>query len=273
MRQYLELVEHVLTHGKLKKKDNQGIGSIASFVYTMRFRPAEEFPLITTKKVSFRWILGELLWYLRGDSRIDYLVERGIHSWDPWATKEVTERYGLAEGDVGPIYPVQWIHWKKRGGGEINQIAELVNELRAFPESRRLMVTSWNPEDLNVPVAPCHGILKCFVADGELSLINIQRSGDIPVGIPFNMGAYSILLLMLAQVADLRPGEFIHTILDAHIYLNQVELAKEQLKRVPKPPPKVSLDPNVKDIFKFDFKHFTLEGYDPYPPIRYPVGV
>lgn len=273
MKQYLELLEHVLLRGKLRKTDPQGIGNIAVAGYEMRFHPADAFPLLTTKKINFRYVIGELLWFLRGESRIDFLKGNKIPIWDPWATKEETAKYGLEEGDVGPIYPVQWIHWKKRDGGEINQIANLVKELKETHDSRRYMVTSWNPEDVNVPVAPCHGIFKCFVVEETLSLCMWQRSADVIIGVPFNMASYSLLLLMLAQVTGLKPGEFIHYLVDTHIYLNHIEQAKLQLSRIPRLLPRVTLNPEVKDIFKFTFDDFTLEGYDPHPHISAEVGI
>lgn len=273
MQQYLDMLDRVLTHGKKRATDTQGIGNIAVLGHEMRFRPAEGFPLITTKKINFRFVVGELLWFLRGDTRIDFLRENKIPIWDSWATKEVTAKYGLNEGDVGRIYPAQWIHWKTTTGGEINQIAELVKELTTFPDSKRLKVIAWNPENLDVPVAPCHGDFKCFVVDGELSLCMTQRSADVPIGVPYNIASYSLLLLMLAQVTGLRPGEYVHYTIDTHIYLNQIELVKEQLKRKPRSLPTVRLDPTVTDIFKFNFEHFKLEGYDPDLPIKYPVGV
>ncbi|MGC9610697.1 MAG: thymidylate synthase [Minisyncoccia bacterium] len=272
MKQYLDLMEHVLVNGK-QKKDPQGVGNLAVFFYAMHFWPAKEFPLITTKKINLRYVVGELLWFLRGDTRIDFLKENKIPIWDPWATKEVCEKYGLKEGDVGRIYPAQWIHWGKRDGGEINQIAELVRDLKENPDSRRHMVTSWNPEDLNVPVAPCHGIFKCFVAEGELSLCLIQRSADVFIGVPFNIASYSLLLLMLAQVTGLKPGEFIHVLLDTHIYLDHIDQVKLQLSRDCRPLPHIFLNPSVNDIFGFNFDDFKLEGYNPHPYIRAEVGV
>ena len=272
MKQYQELLEYVMKYGK-RKSDPQGVGNVAVFAHMMRFRPAEEFPLLTTKKINLRYVIGELLWFLRGDTRIDFLKENKIPIWNQWAAKEVTEQYGLEEGDVGRIYPAQWIHWKKRNGGEINQIAELVKDLKSNPDSRRHMVTSWNPEDLNVPVAPCHGIFKCFVADGELSLAMIQRSADVFIGVPFNTASYSSLLLMLAQVTGLKPGEFVHILLDTHIYLHHFKQVKLQLSRTPKNLPRVILNSEVKDIFKFSFDDFYLDGYDPYPFIPAPVGL
>lgn len=272
-QQYLNLLEDVLTNGK-RKGDLQGVGSIAVFGREMRFRPAEEFPLLTTKKLPFRWIVGELLWFLGGSSRWDFLHEHKIDIWDEWGKKEVAELYGLEEGDLGRIYGPQWIHWKKRDGGEINQIAKLVEELKAYPDSRRLKVTAWNPEDIDsVAVAPCHGDFKCIVLDGELSLNLVQRSCDVFLGVPFNIACYSLLLMMLAQVTGLKCGEFVHYLQDTHVYVNHAEQSNLQLAREPRLLPKVTLNPEVTDIFKFDFSDFKLEGYTPHPSIKADVGV
>jgi len=272
-QQYLDLLDYVLDHG-VYKGDPQKIGNLAVFGKEMRFRPANEFPLFTTKKLPFRWIVGELLWFLSGSSRWDFLHEHKIDIWDEWGQKEVAELYGLEEGDLGRIYGPQWIHWKKRDGGEINQIARLVEELKTYPDSRRLKVTAWNPEDVDsVAVAPCHGDFKCFVVLDELSLNLTQRSNDLFLGTPFNVACYSLLLKMLAQVTGLRCGEFVHYLQDTHLYINHFEQAELQLTRQPRPLPKVILNPEIKDIFKFDFKDFVLEGYDPYPSIKADVGI
>jgi len=272
-QQYLDLLEDVLTNGK-PKSNLQGIGDIAVFCRQMRFRPAQEFPLLTTKKLPFRWIVGELLWFLSGSSRWDFLHQHKIDIWDEWGREEVASIYGLKEGDLGRIYGPQWIHWLKRDGGEINQIARLVEELKTYPDSRRLKVTAWNPEDVDlVAVAPCHGDFKCFVTEGELSLNMVQRSCDVFLGVPFNIACYSLLLMMLAQVTGLRCGEFVHSLQDTHLYLNHIEQAKLQLQRKPRPLPFVVLNPFVRDIFGFDFPDFVLEGYDPYPNIKADVGI
>jgi len=272
-QQYLDLLEDVLTNGK-KKSDPQGVGNLAVFCREMRFRPAEEFPLFTTKRLPFRHILGELLWFLSGSSRWDFLHEHGITIWDEWGAKEVAELYGLEEGDLGRIYGPQWIHWKKRDGGEINQIANLVDSLIINPDSRRHKVTAWNPEDVDsVAVAPCHGDFKCFVAGGELSLHLNQRSNDIFLGTPFNVACYSLLLMMLAHITGQRCGEFIHTLEDTHLYLNHIEQAKLQLTRKPKPLPDVFINKNVDGIFEFGFDDFTVLNYDSYPNIPAKVGV
>jgi thymidylate synthase len=272
-QQYLDMLEDVLENGA-GRRDLQGVGNIAVFCREMRFRPAEEFPLLTTKRLPFRHIVGELLWFLSGSSRWDFLHEHNITIWDDWGKKEVAEKYGLEEGDLGPIYGPQWIHWKKRGGGEINQIARLVEGLKTTPDWKRHKVIAWNPEDVDsVAVAPCHGDFKCFVADGEISLNLVQRSCDLFLGVPFNVACYSLLLMMLAQVTGLRCGEFVHSLQDVHLYLNHIPQAKMQLERQPRPLPKVSLYPAVTDIFKFDFPDFALTGYDPYPNIPAEVGI
>lgn len=272
-RQYLNIMKEVLRTG-IAKGDLQGVGNRAIFGREMRFRPTEEFPLLTTKKMPFRWIVGELLWFLSGSSRWDFLHEHKITIWDEWGEKGVANLYGLEEGDLGPIYGPQWIHWPKRDGGEINQIAKLVEELKSYPDSRRLKVTAWNPEDVDsVAVAPCHGDFKCIVLDGELSLNMVQRSCDIFLGIPFNIACYSLLLMMLAQVTGLRCGEFVHYLQDTHLYNNHVDQAKNQIARRVKPLPRVTLNPDVKDIFGFDFKDFKLEGYKYHPAIKADVGI
>ena len=273
MKQYLDLLEDVLAHGK-RKTDPQGIRNISVFCREMRFFPAVEFPLLTTKKLPFRWIVEELLWFLTGSSRWDYLHDKKIDIWDEWGRKEVAELYGLEKGDLGPIYGPQWIHWKKRNGGEINQVAKLVEDLKRNPDSRRHKVTAWNPEDVDsVAVAPCHGDFKCYAVEGVLSLHLNQRSNDLFLGTPFNVASYSLLLMMVAQVTGLSCGEFVHTLEDTHIYLNHFDQVKLQLTREPRPMPKVTLNPDVKDIFKFSFSDFKLEGYAPHPHIAGEVGV
>ncbi|OGG92732.1 thymidylate synthase [Candidatus Kaiserbacteria bacterium RIFOXYD1_FULL_47_14] len=272
-QQYLDALKDVLANG-VRKGDPQGVGNIAVFCREMRFRPTEEFPLLTTKRLPFRHIVGELLWFLSGSSKWDFLHKHKITIWDEWGKKEVAGKYGLEEGDLGPIYGPQWIHWGKRAGGEINQIAKLVEDLKTNPDSRRHKVTAWNPEDVDsVAVAPCHGDFKCFVANGEISLNLVQRSNDLFLGVPFNIASYSLLLMMLAQVTGLRCGEFVHSMQDVHLYLNHIPQVNMQLERQPRPLPKVSLNPTVKDIFKFDFPDFILTGYDPYPNIPAEVGI
>ena len=274
MKKYLDLLEDVLENGK-KKTDPQGVGSISVFCREIRFDLSNGFlPIVTTKKVNFKYILGELLWFLRGDDNLDFLHEHKIPIWDPWGKKEVANLYGLEEGELGRIYGPQWIHWLKRDGGEINQIARLVEDLKKYPDYRRHKVVAWNPEDVDgVAVAPCHGDFKCYVADGVLSLNLWQRSGDLFLGIPYNITSYSLLLLMLAQVTGLEPGEFVHYIVDTHIYLNHIEQVKQQLSREPRPLPQIKINPEVKDIFGFTFSDFTLEGYSHDAFIGAEVGV
>lgn len=273
MRQYLDLLEDVLKNGQ-GKTDPHGVGSIAVCGRQMRFDLTKGLPFLTTKKLSFKFIAHELLWFLKGDSRVDYLHEHGVTIWDEWATEEIAGKYGLKEGDLGKIYGPQWRHWKTTDGREIDQIQDLIDSLKTHPDWRRHMVTAWNPEDVDkVFVAPCHGIFKCFAVNGELSLHLFQRSGDVFLGIPYNIASYSLLLLMIAQVTDMKAKEFIHTISDAHIYNNHIEQVKIQLGRKPKSLPTLKINPKVKNIFDFKFEDFTLEGYDPHPNIKADVAI
>lgn len=272
-RQYLDLLKDVLENGQ-GKTDPQGVGSIAVCGRQMRFDLSKGFPLLTTKKLSFKFILHELLWFISGESRIDYLKEKGVTIWDEWATKEAAAKYGREEGDLGPIYGPQWRHWKKRDGGEIDQIQNLITGLKEHPDWRRHMVTAWNPEDVDsVFVAPCHGIFKCFAVNGELSLHMFQRSADVFLGVPYNIASYSLLLMMIAQVTSMRPKEFIHTTSDTHIYNNHFEQAREQLAREPKPFPTVTLNPDITNIFDFKYEDFTLHNYEAAPGIKAPIAV
>lgn len=274
MQQYLDLLKDVMENGKFKT-DPQGVGSIAVFCREMRFDLSDgRLPIMTTKKINFKFVLGELLWTLRGDDNWDFLHQHGIPNWDKWGVADVANLYGLKEGELGRIYGPQWIHWKTRDGGEINQIARLVEGLINYPDFRRHKVIAWNPEDVDgVAVAPCHGDFKCFVSDGVLSLNLWQRAGDMFLGVPYDITMYSLLLLMLAQVTGLKPGEFVHNIVDAHIYVNHFNQVKEQLTRKPKELPRVKINPEVKDIFKFTFSDFTLEGYEHDAFIKADVGV
>lgn len=277
MREYLELVELVLTRGKRRCTSTQGIGNIVYPGHMLRFRPAEAFPLLTTKSLRSSWkaIVVELLWFLSGSSRVEDLHRHGVHIWDQWATKEICDRYSLPEGDLGPIYGPQWRAYRAWDGRSIDQVTRLIEEIKVFPDSKRMMVDSWNPADVDrVMVAPCHGTpWKCIVAEGELNLLMVQRSCDLLVGVPFNIASYSLLFLMLAQVTGLKPGEFIHFLMDIHIYDNQVDGAREQLTREPRPLPRVILNPAVTDLFSFTLDDFTLEGYTPHPYIRIPVAL
>ena len=274
MRQYLDLLKDVLENGK-GKSDPQGVGSIAVCGRTMRFDLSNgEIPLMTTKKVSFKFIAYELLWFLRGETNIQFLKDHGVTIWDEWATPEVCKQMNLPVGDVGRIYGAQWRHWKTTDGKEIDQITNLIEGLKQHPDWRRHMVTAWNPEDVDkVFVAPCHGIFKCFVADGEISLHLFQRSADIFLGVPYNIASYSLFLLMIAQVTGLKPKEFVHTMSDLHLYNNHFEQAREQLKRVPKKLPKIKLNPNIKNIFDFKYEDFTITDYDADPNIKAEVAI
>lgn len=279
--QYLRILSELVwkadraNAGKIRwRTDLQQVGSVAVFVREMRFRPADEFPLLTTKKMPFKVIIVELLWYLTGSSRVDFLRDHNVTIWDEWAAKEVAELYGLQEGDLGRIYGPQWVRWLARDGREINQIANLVKGLIESPDSRRHKVIAWNPEDVDkVAVAPCHGDFKCFVEDGELSLHMVQRSADMFLGVPFNIACYSAFLMMLAQVTGLKAGEFVHTLQDTHLYRNHVEQARLQLAREPMKLSRLSINPEVKDIFGFTLQDFKVEGYSSHETIRAEVGV
>ena len=275
MRQYLDLVEHVLKNGK-QKTDPQKVGNIAVCGYQMRFDLNDGFPLVTTRsmKGSFKAMVYELLWFLSGSTRVEDLQKNNVHIWDIWATPEICGPLGLEPGDLGPVYGKQWRAFN--GGGEkpVDQIANLIRDLKTSPDSRRLVVTAWNPAEVDkVFVAPCHCFFKFFHAQGELSLHLFQRSADVPIGVPFDIAEYALLLMMVAQVTGLKPKEFVYTLSDTHIYLNQIEPVKELLTREPRPLPQVKINPEVKDIFSFKFEDFTLENYDPHPPVKIPVSL
>lgn len=275
MKQYLDLVRHVLERGE-KKTDPQGVGNMAVCGYQMRFNLADGFPLITTRSLKGSWksLVHELLWFLSGSTSIADLNKYGVHFWDIWATPEICKTLGLPPGELGPIYGKQWRAFE--GGAEkpVDQIAKVIELLKKNPDSRRAIVTSWNPVDVEkVFVAPCHCFFQFFHANGELSLHLFQRSCDVPIGIPFNIGEYSLFLMMVAQVVGLRPKEFVHTLSDAHIYLDQIEAMKELLAREPRALPTVKINPAVKNIFDFKFEDFELVGYDPHPPIKIPVAL
>jgi thymidylate synthase len=261
---YLDLMRHVLEHGH-RKSDRTGTGTLSTFGWQMRFDLRKSFPLLTTKKLHWKSIVYELLWFLRGETNVRWLQERGVTIWDEWAD---------ANGELGPVYGHQWRHWPARDGGEIDQIAKLVESLRRNPDSRRHIVTAWNPADVDrMALPPCHALFQFYVADGELSCQLYQRSADIFLGVPFNIASYSLLTLMVAQVTGLTPGDFVHTLGDAHLYLNHLEQAREQLSREPRPFPRVRLDPAVQDLLAFDFADIVLEGYDAHPLIRAPIAV
>ena len=264
MRQYLELMQHVLEHGH-EKNDRTGTGTRSVFGWQMRFDLGAGFPLLTTKKLHLRSIVYELLWVLRGETNIRYLKENGVSIWDEWADPN---------GELGPVYGHQWRHWRTSDGGEVDQIRRLVDGIRRNPDSRRHIVTAWNPGDVDrMALPPCHALFQFYVADGRLSCQLYQRSADIFLGVPFNIASYALLTLMVAQVTDLRPGEFVHTFGDAHLYSNHLDQARVQLARQPKSLPTIRLAPRVDDLFGFRFEDFTLEGYDPHPHIPAPVAV
>ena len=264
MRTYLDLMQHVLEHGT-KKSDRTGTGTVSVFGYQMRFDLSRGFPLVTTKKCHIKSIIHELLWFLQGDTNIKYLKENGVKIWDEWAD---------GNGNLGPVYGKQWRSWAAPDGRVIDQISEVIAQIKKNPDSRRLIVSAWNVADLDrMALAPCHAFFQFYVADGKLSCQLYQRSADIFLGVPFNIASYALLTLMVAQVCDLQPGDFVHTFGDAHLYLNHMEQTREQLSREPRPLPTMRINPAVKDIFGFKFEDFTLEGYDPHPAIKAPVAV
>ena len=264
MKPYLDLMRHVLEHGT-RKDDRTGTGTLSVFGWQMRYNLAEGFPLVTTKKCHLRSILRELLWFLQGDTNIKYLKENGVSIWDEWADEN---------GNLGPVYGHQWRSWPKPDGGTIDQISEVVKTLKTNPDSRRIIVSAWNVAELDkMALAPCHAFFQFYVADGKLSCQLYQRSADIFLGVPFNIASYALLTLMMAQVTGLKPGDFVHTLGDAHLYLNHLDQAREQLSREPRPLPTMTLNPAVRDIFAFRFEDFTLTGYDPHPAIKAPVAV
>lgn len=264
MKEYQQLLRHILEDGH-RKEDRTGTGTISTFGYQMRFDLGKGFPLLTTKKVHLKSIIYELLWFLKGDTNVKYLQEHGVRIWNEWADPD---------GDLGHIYGYQWRSWPDYDGGFIDQISEAVNDIKHNPDSRRIIVSAWNVADLkrmNLP--PCHMLFQFYVTDGKLSLQLYQRSADSFLGVPFNIASYALLTMMMAQVCGLQPGEFIHTFGDVHIYLNHLDQVHEQLSREPRPLPKMIINPEVKSIFDFKYEDFTLEGYDPYPPIKGQVSV
>jgi len=264
MRQYLDLMELVLKTG-VKKTDRTGTGTLSVFGHQMRFDLTEGFPLVTTKKVHMKSVIHELLWFLKGETNIAYLKQNGVRIWDEWADER---------GDLGPVYGHQWRSWPARDGETIDQIAALVEMIRRTPDSRRLLVTAWNPADVDrMALPPCHCLFQFYVAEGRLSCQLYQRSADIFLGVPFNIASYALLTLMLAQVTGLKPGEFIHTLGDAHLYSNHLEQAALQLSRAPKPLPVMRINPAIRDIFAFAYEDFRLEGYEAHPHIAAPVAV
>jgi thymidylate synthase len=264
MQQYLDLIRHVLDRG-VRKNDRTGTGTLSVFGHQMRFSLADGFPLVTTKKLHMRSIIHELLWFLRGDTNVEYLHDHGVTIWDEWADER---------GDLGPIYGTQWRSWPASDGPHIDQIAAVLAEIRRNPDSRRLLVSAWNVGELDkMRLLPCHALFQFYVADGKLSCQLYQRSADIFLGVPFNIASYALLTLMVAQVCDLQPGEFVHTLGDAHLYLNHLDQARLQLSRAPRALPTMTLNPAIHDLFAFRFEDFRLEGYDPHPHIPAPVAV
>ncbi|OYW50536.1 MAG: thymidylate synthase [Rhizobiales bacterium 17-65-6] len=264
MQAYLDLLDHVLTKG-VRKDDRTGTGTLSVFGYQMRFDLADGFPLVTTKKLHLKSIIHELLWFLAGDTNVRYLRENGVSIWDEWAD---------AEGELGPVYGRQWRSWPTPEGGAIDQITQLLSDIRRNPDSRRLIVSAWNPADVSkMALPPCHCLFQFNVADGRLSCQLYQRSADIFLGVPFNIASYALLTHMVAQVTGLKPGDFIHTFGDAHLYLNHLEQARTQLARAPRPLPTLKLNPDVTDLFAFRFEDVAIEGYDPHPHIKAPVAV
>ena len=264
MRQYLDLMERVLAEG-VEKRDRTGVGTISIFGHQMRFDLSRGFPLVTTKKLHVKSIIYELLWFLRGDTNVKYLDDHGVTIWDEWADEN---------GDLGPVYGRQWRSWPKPDGGSIDQIANVLGEIRRNPGSRRLIVTAWNPAENDLmALSPCHCLFQFNVAEGRLSCQLYQRSADVFLGVPFNIASYALLTLMVAQVSGLEPGDFVHSFGDTHLYLNHIEQARLQLARAPRPLPTLRLNPSVTDLFAFRYEDFALEGYEPHPHIKAAVAV
>jgi thymidylate synthase len=264
MQQYLDLMRLVRDHG-VRKTDRTGTGTLSVFGHQMRFDLADGFPLVTTKKVHLKSVIHELLWFLAGDTNTAYLKQNGVGIWDEWADEN---------GDLGPVYGKQWRSWEAPDGSLIDQITEIVETLKTNPDSRRMIVSAWNPADVpEMALAPCHCLFQFYVADGRLSCQLYQRSADVFLGVPFNIASYALLTMMMAQVTGLKPGEFVHTFGDAHLYLNHLAQADEQLKRAPRALPRMEINPDVKSIFKFTYEDFKLVGYDPHPHIKADVAV
>ncbi len=264
MKQYLDLMRHVLEHGE-RKSDRTGTGTLSLFGYQMRFDLSLGFPMVTTKKLHLKSIVYELLWFLRGETNIRYLKEHGVSIWDEWADEK---------GELGPVYGYQWRSWKAPDGRTIDQIASVVEEIRKKPDSRRLIVTAWNPADVDkMALPPCHAFFQFYVSNGRLSCQLYQRSADIFLGVPFNIASYALFTMMVANVCGLKAGDFVHTFGDAHLYLNHLDQAKLQLSREPYPLPQMKINPGVKSIFDYQFEDFSLSNYQSHPPIKAPVAV
>ena len=264
MKQYLDLVRHVLAHG-VQKGDRTGTGTLSVFGHQTRFDLALGFPAVTTKKLHMKSIVYELLWFLRGETNVKWLQERGVSIWDEWADER---------GELGPVYGHQWRSWPAQDGSTIDQISNVVEMIKKTPDSRRLIVSAWNVAEVDkMKLPPCHTLFQFYVANGRLSCQLYQRSADIFLGVPFNIASYALLTMMVAQVCDLAAGDFVHTFGDAHLYLNHLEQARTQLSREPRPLPTMRLNPSVKSIYDFQYEDFTLEGYDPHPAIKAPIAV
>ncbi len=264
MQQYHDLMKRILSEG-VKKTDRTGTGTISVFGHQMRFNLADGFPVVTTKKLHLRSIIIELLWFLRGESNIKWLKENGVSIWDEWANEN---------GDLGPVYGYQWRHWPDGKGGEIDQIKNLIHQIKTKPDSRRHLVSAWNVANVDeMALPPCHTLFQFYVADGKLSCQLYQRSADVFLGVPFNIASYALFTMMVAQVCDLEPGDFVHTFGDAHLYLNHLEQTELQLSRECRPLPTMKINPAVKDIFSFSYEDFELQNYDPHPHIKAPVAV
>lgn len=264
MKQYLDLMQHVLEHGD-RKTDRTGTGTLSVFGWQMRFRLEDGFPLLTTKKLHIRSIIHELLWFLRGDTNIRYLKENGVSIWDEWADEH---------GELGPVYGKQWRRWEGADGVVIDQISKLIESLKKNPDSRRHLVSAWNPAEVEqMALPPCHALFQLYVANGRLSCQLYQRSADIFLGVPFNIASYALLTMMVAQVCELQPGDFVWTGGDCHLYLNHLDQAREQLSRSPRHLPAMTLNPTVRDLFSFRYEDFCLDGYDPHPHIKAVVAV
>ncbi len=264
MKAYLDLMQHVLDHG-VGKEDRTGTGTRSVFGYQMRFDLAEGFPLVTTKKLHVKSIIHELLWFLAGDTNIGYLKENGVRIWDEWADEN---------GDLGPVYGYQWRSWPTPDGQSVDQIANLIHMIKTNPDSRRLIVSAWNPALVDqMALPPCHSLFQFYIADGRLSCQLYQRSADVFLGVPFNIASYALLTMMVAQVTGLQPGEFVHSFGDVHLYTNHIEQAELQLTRQPRALPRMAINPDVNDIFGFQYDDFTLSGYDPHPHIKGLVAV
>jgi thymidylate synthase len=264
MKQYLDLLQRIVNEGT-RKEDRTGTGTLSVFGHQMRFNLEEGFPLLTTKKLHLKSIIHELLWFLKGDTNVKYLQENGVRIWNEWADEN---------GELGPVYGHQWRSWPNYNGGHVDQIQDIVNALKNNPDSRRMIVSAWNVAEVDqMALPPCHCLFQFYVANGKLSLQLYQRSADTFLGVPFNIASYALLTMMMAQVSGLKPGDFIHTTGDTHLYLNHLEQAKEQLKRTPRRLPRMVINPNVTSIFDFKYDDFTLEGYDPLPHIKAEVSV